>query len=95
MRQFKNVEIFHAVHVAPLLCTSTYHEHVGPGAAEPQPKEKAGFTAEAQSSPSFRVFLIKNSLLRTLRASAVSSLLDRDNQNSHWEICANSENSQA
>jgi len=30
------------------------------------------------------VFLIKNSWLR---ASAVSSLLDRDNQNSHWEIC--------
>ena len=40
----------------------------------------------------FGVLLIKNSLLR---ASAVSSLLDRDNQNSHWEICANSENSQA
>jgi hypothetical protein len=37
----------------------------------------------------FGVFLIKNSLLR---ASAVTSLLDRDNQNSHWEICASREN---
>ena len=41
----------------------------------------------------FGVFFIKNSLLRALRASAVSSLLDRDNQNSHWEICASSEDS--
>jgi hypothetical protein len=42
----------------------------------------------------FGVFLIKNSLLRALRASAVRSLLDRD-LNSHWEICAIGENSQA
>jgi hypothetical protein len=35
--------------------------------------------------------LIKNSLLR---ASAVSSLLDRYNQNSHGKICASGENFQ-
>jgi len=43
------------------------------------------FTTEAQSS---EYFLIQNSLLRALRASAVRSLLDRDNQHSHWKICA-------
>jgi hypothetical protein len=41
-------------------------------AAEPQPKTgKAGFTAEAQSA---KRFLISNSPLRVLRASAVKSL---------------------
>jgi hypothetical protein len=34
-------------------------------------RRKAGFTAEAQSSQSSECFLIKNSLLRALRASAV------------------------
>ena len=50
------------------------------------------FTTEAQSSQSSEYFLIKNSLLRALRASAVSSLLDRYNQNNHWKICARCEN---
>ena len=54
--------------------------------------EKQDFTAEATEFAEFGVFLIKNLLLRALRASAVSSLLDRDNQNRHWEICASREN---
>jgi len=36
------------------------------------------FTTEAQRSQSSEYFLIKNFLLRALRASAVRSLLDRD-----------------
>ena len=50
-----------------------------PSAAEPQSMIHRRGTEFAE----FGVFLIKNSLLRALRASAVSSLLDRDNQNSH------------
>ena len=42
---------------------------------------KPYFTTEAWSSQSSEYFLIKNSLLGALRASAVSSLLDRYNQN--------------
>jgi hypothetical protein len=52
---------------------------------------KPYFTTEAQSSLSSKYFLIKNSLLRALRASAVNSLLDRDNQNGRWKICSDGE----
>jgi hypothetical protein len=55
---------------------------------------KPYFTAETPSSQRSEYFLIKNSLLRVLRASAVSSLLDRYNQNSRWKICASCENFQ-
>ena len=46
------------------------------------------FTAETQSSQRSEYFFIKNSLLCALSASAVSSLLNRYNQNSHPKICA-------
>jgi len=53
---------------------------------------KPYFTTEARSSQRSEYFLIKNSLLRALSASAVSSLLDRYNQNRHWKICGHGEN---
>ena len=65
-----------------------------PSAAEPQLKEKSMIHRRGTEFAEFGVFLIKNSLLRALRASAVSSLLDRDNQNSHWEICTSRKNFQ-
>jgi hypothetical protein len=52
------------------------------------------FTTEAQSSQSSEYLLIKNFLLRALRASAVRSLLTRYNQHSRWEICATCANYQ-
>ena len=43
MSHFENVEIFHTVHVAPLLCTSTYHEHAGHGYQIKTQRELARF----------------------------------------------------
>ena len=57
-----------------------------------QAKEKSMIYRRGTEFAEFGVFLIKNSLLCAFRASAVSSLLDRDNQNRHWEICASREN---
>jgi hypothetical protein len=49
-------------------------------AASRNQSSKPYFTTEARSSQSSEYFLIKNSLLRALGFSAVSSLLDRYNQ---------------
>ena len=51
----------------------------------PQTKKKENFTTEAQSSQSSEYFLIKNSLLRALRASAVqfSSPASRESLKTH------------
>jgi hypothetical protein len=57
-------------------------------AAAKEIDNKKIFTTETPSAQSSEYFWIKNYILRVLRASAVSALLDRCGENEHRQICA-------